>query len=302
MNIFITGSHGFIGQNLREYLGSRYNLFAPDRKELELLDEKAVGRYIVKNNVDVIIHYANKGGIRGCMDFPNTVEYNMRIFFNIIKNCPEETKIIYFGSGSEYAKHRNIHKIKEEDFGKCTPKDSYGFYKYLCNLFTEKSEQKIVNLRLFGVFGKYENYETRFMPNMILKNLFGLDMMVNQNLVMDYLYIEDLLKIVDYFIENDTKFKVYNIAPTKSIDLVSICNIINNISGNKSKIRIVNPGLNYEYTADNSRVMDEIGCTFTDYEAAIEKIFRYYKQNLHNFDKNKLVIDHHLSDYQIKKN
>ena len=44
MNIFITGSNGFIGSHLKEYLNkiySNYILFTPSSKELNLLDESS---------------------------------------------------------------------------------------------------------------------------------------------------------------------------------------------------------------------------------------------------------------------
>ncbi len=40
MNIFITGSNGFVGSHLKEYLSSKYDyhLFTPSSKELDLAD------------------------------------------------------------------------------------------------------------------------------------------------------------------------------------------------------------------------------------------------------------------------
>ena len=71
MNIFITGSNGFIGSHLKEYLNkiySNYILFTPSSKELNLLDEVAVENYILLNKIDIIIHLANKGGDRTTID------------------------------------------------------------------------------------------------------------------------------------------------------------------------------------------------------------------------------------------
>ncbi len=59
MNIFITGSNGFIGTHLKEYLNknySKYNLFTPSSKELDLVNEEAVDNYILGNKIDIIIH------------------------------------------------------------------------------------------------------------------------------------------------------------------------------------------------------------------------------------------------------
>ena len=71
MNIFITGSNGFIGTHLKEYLNknySKYNLFTPSSKDLDLSNELAVDDYILSNKIDVIIHLANRGGGRDTID------------------------------------------------------------------------------------------------------------------------------------------------------------------------------------------------------------------------------------------
>jgi GDP-L-fucose synthase len=50
MNIFITGSSGFVGPHLKEYLQknySHYTLFTPSSKELDLANESAVDNYIL---------------------------------------------------------------------------------------------------------------------------------------------------------------------------------------------------------------------------------------------------------------
>ena len=85
-----------------------------------------------------------------------------------------------------------------------TPIDEYGFYKSITSKYIEKSE-KIIQLRIFACYGKYENYLLKFITNSIVKNLFKLPIIINQNVYFDYMYIDDLIKIVDYFINNDAR-------------------------------------------------------------------------------------------------
>jgi len=88
MNIFITGSNGFVGSHLKEYLSqnySKYTLFVPSSKELDLADESAVDDYILSNKIDIIIHLANRGGGRDTLDMKNVTEYNLRISQNMKK-------------------------------------------------------------------------------------------------------------------------------------------------------------------------------------------------------------------------
>ena len=107
-----------------------------------------------------------------------------------------------------------------------------------------------------------------------------MSIIINQNVIYDYLYITDLYKIIEYFINNKTKNKIFNVTPTESIDLVTIANIINKISGNKTEIQVLNQGIGVEYSGDNKKLLSEIGnFQFTSYEAAIADLYEYYRKN-----------------------
>lgn len=301
--ILITGGTGFIGQNILENLGDKYEFLAPNKEELDLRKEAVVFRYLEKNRVDLIIHAASAGGLgqekeRGT---GNILADNLRFFFNLIRAKKFYKKMIFFGSGAEYDKKQDLKKVKETDFGQSIPTDEYGFYKYICSEYIEKTEG-IVCLILFGVYGKYEDYRFKFISNAIVKNLLKQDIIINQNVIFDYLFIEDLIPILDYFVLNKPKFKSYNVVPDQSIDLITICNIINEISNYKSKLSVLNNGLNNEYTADNSRLKNEIpNLKFTDHKEGIGKLFKYYQENIEKLDKNAIFKDKYLKHYQINK-
>src|SRR5581483_7834590 len=58
--ILITGASGFIGRNLASQLGSRHELAAPHRAELDLLDAERVRSYLRDGQFDVVIHAATE--------------------------------------------------------------------------------------------------------------------------------------------------------------------------------------------------------------------------------------------------
>ena len=92
-NLLITGGSGFIGRNLVESFSGRYNVLAPSHKELELLDENAVQKYLSANKVDVVIHSAVRPGHRNAKDPSNQLYNNSRMFFNIVRNSDKFKKI-----------------------------------------------------------------------------------------------------------------------------------------------------------------------------------------------------------------
>lgn len=299
MNIFITGSNGFVGTHLKEYLSNlylEYSLFSPSSSELDLANEIAVDDYILLNKIDVIIHLANKGGDRTTVNMKNVTEYNLRIFFNIAKHEKNVKKIISFGSGAEYGKHKPIIDAKEEDYLKSQPLDEYGFYKSITSKYIEKS-QKIVQLRIFGAYGEYENYRFKFITNAIVKNLLQLPIVINKNVLFDYIYIDDLVKMIDWAIHNETKEKIYNVTTGTKIDLISLANLVNETSDFKSEIRVLNDGLNNEYTSNNEKILSEIGnFEFTTHKNAILKMRDYFKTNFENLDKESIINDPYLKE------
>lgn len=276
--IFITGANGFIGKNLTEQLNKKYNLLTPGHKELDLLDEKAVENFFQKNKIDIVINCAVIGGSRKEEHVDSALSGNLRIFFNLLKNKDKYKKMIHLGSGAEYDKSRPIVKVKETDLGKTIPQDEYGFFKYVCSKYIEK-EKNIICIRLFGIFGKYEDFRYRFISNAIVNNLKGLPITMNQNVFFDYVYIDDFVKIVDYFINHKAKHKFYNIGTGNKIDIITIAEKINLISDKKSKIIIKNKGLNNEYSCDNKRQVNEMKkFKFISFDKSLKELYMYYKK------------------------
>ncbi|MCR4312969.1 MAG: NAD(P)-dependent oxidoreductase [Candidatus Roizmanbacteria bacterium] len=275
--IFITGAGGFIGKNLTEQLNKKYNLLTPRHKDLDLLEEKAVDNFFKKNKIDVVINCAVIGGSRKEEHVDSSLSDNLRIFFNLLKNKDKYKKMIHLGSGAEYDKSKPIINVKESDFDRTIPQDEYGFFKYICSKYIEK-EKNIVCLRIFGLFGKFEDYRYRFISNAIVNNIKGLPITINQNVFFDYLYIDDFVKIVDYFISNNVKQKFYNIGTGKKIDILTIAKKINLISDKKSKIIIKSKGLNNEYSCDNQRLINELKkFKFASFDQSLRELYLWYK-------------------------
>lgn len=302
MNIFITGGSGFIGMHLREYFQKKYpayKLFCPNSEELNLVDESAVDKFIYKNKINIIIHLANRGGDKTNKQMNNIVEYNLRIFFNLVKHLKGLDRFLSFGSGAEYGKHRNIVDVKE-DLESPFALDSYGFYKQIIAKYAVECEN-IVHFRIFGVYGEYEDYRYKFISNSIVKNLLRLPIKIFQNAIFDYIYIEDLLKMIDYVFHNSMQYKIYNLSGGRhnKVDLLSLANIVNNCGKFKSKIILLNDGLNHEYSSNNDRILQEIGnFSFTSHQVAIANIMQFYNNNLDKIDKESILKDCYLESIQ----
>lgn len=290
--IFLTGGNGFIGKNILEKLGDKYSFFSPSSKELNLQNADEVAVYIRMHKFDLVIHSAKYGGTRKVSDDAETSEYNTRMFFNIVRNRSFFKRMIFLGTGAEYGHYaRPIVKVREEEFDAFVPQDSFGFYKYICSKYIENVDN-IVNLRLFGIFGKYEDFELRFISNAICKNILGLPITIRQNVYFDYVYIDDFIRILQYFIDHSVREKFYNIGTGTSIDLRTIAQTINKISKNPSKIIISKKGLSNEYTCNNSRLLSEISdLKFINVEESITNLFSWYKSQKHTLREESFLVD-----------
>ena len=289
--IFITGGSGFVGRNIAEYFGDKAEVLAPTHQELELLDEAAVRAYVDRHNFDVVIHSAVRPGHRNAKDPSGQLDHNCRMFFNLARNADRFKKLIFLNSGAVYDQRFYQPKMKETYFDAHVPLDELGFSKYLIAKYCEKLDN-VVELRIFGVFGKYEDYAIRFISNMIAKALFDLPLTMKQNRKFDYLYIDDLMPVLEHFINNKCEFKAYNVTPDRSVELFSLAEKVRQISGRDLPIKVAQTGLGVEYSGDSSRLRQEIKTLqFTSIDEAIGKLYAWYLDNKSSLNKDLLLHD-----------
>lgn len=286
--ILIIGGSGFIGRNIREYLERseiKYSIDCPTSSELDATNENKVREYLENTYYDVVIHSAvDNSCTKLYKDNSRVLDNSLKMFFNFEKNQNLFGKMLYFGSGAEFNKEYDISNVREEDFGISIPKDDYGFAKYIIAKSIESSKN-IYNLRLFGVFGKYEHWKSKFISNACCKVIKGIPISIRQNVYFDYLCIDDLCKIVEWFIHNKPQYNTYNVCSGKRIDLLTIAKKVDKYSDNKFPIYICKDGLANEYTADNSRILREIeDLMFNDIDKSIEELFLWYKRKVDEID------------------
>ena len=304
MNILITGSNGFIGRNLKEYFEKieTFKIFAPTELNLDLKNSNEVKGFFKNYEIDCIIHSATVLQIN--KEYSSDVcEENLKMFFNLCKYKSKNAKLLNLGSGSEYSREHWISNMKESYFDTHIPKDSHSFSKYIMAKYIINSKnENLFHLRIFGIFGKYEDYNNKFISNCIAKNLLHLPIIINQNAIYDYLFIDDFSRIIEKLITNDIEKKILNITPTKSTDLISINNQIQKNLNIKTGFKLLNDGYGAEYTGDNTSLIECIGnFEFTSIKKSVEILLSYYSTNISLINKDDLIDDQFL-EYAKKIN
>jgi nucleoside-diphosphate-sugar epimerase len=292
-NILLTGGSGFIGRNFFEFFSSEYKIFKPSHTEINLLSKDEVRNFIKSNNIGTVIHTAVDQS-------SNNLNSTLFMYLAIYNSIDLLDRFINFGSGAEYSKSRDLVKVKESELGVSIPDDQYGLSKLICSKLAY-GNRKVVTLLPFGVFGKYENYCCKFISNAIVKNLLGLPIKIKQNVIFDYLYIDDLMKIMAFLLKDKDIYGDFNITPDNSIDLLGVTNLINDLSKNKSNILVENKGYNYQYTGSNLNIKRQIKMEFMYYEEAVKELMVYYKLNLKSIDRRVIVEDEYFLKSKIRR-
>ena len=224
MNILITGAKGFLGKEITEYFAhSDHKIFATNRQSLNVLDGTRLSNYIQDNKIEAVIHTA----VSGCGRSTDTYEdfcNNILMFQNLLSQRTKFKIMINFGSGAEFDRRSSISNRREEEILASCPVDYYGLAKSMITKEILKVNDNIYNFRIFGCFGKYEN-ETRFISKSINRSLIGSPISITQNRLMDFIYVEDLCKLIEHYLNNFIDKDLYrdvNVCYNKKYDLKGI--------------------------------------------------------------------------------
>lgn len=293
MKILMTGGSGFVGRNVKEYLVQKgYDVYAPTSSELNCVDEEKVAACLRKTHYDVVLHFAvYVSATDPGKDGSRILDYNLRMFLNFYRHADLYGRMIYAGSGAEYDKRFPIQSVTEEDIGRhLIPTDPYGLMKYTANQMIEKSEN-IYNLRLFGIFGKYEYWKIKYISNLCCKSLKGLPLSMRQNCYFDYLWIDDFCRLVEMFLRlPNPRYHVYNAVSGIRVSLYELAQLVNEAADKPQDIIVCNEGWANEYTANNDRICAELPeWKLTELSVAVKELYGWYKENIESVDSYSLI-------------
>lgn len=280
--ILFTGGSGFLGRNLVPVLSDKYHLSAPSRRELDLKDSETLTKFIKESQFDVIIHAAIPNIAFNEKDKEDTLfKDSLSMFMTLYQLQDEYGKLIYFGSGAEFNKNRPIIAASEFEFGTSIPKSDYGLAKYIMNTLC-KTSKNIYNLRLFGCYGPTDA-DFKFITYAIQCCLRKQPVQIKQNCVFDYMYVYDLIPVLEYFINNTPEYHDYNICTGNRVELTHICQLVQKELRCFAPMQIKKTGLNYEYSGQNTRICSEIpDLRFTSLEKGLKMQINYEKEVIAN--------------------
>ena len=277
MNILLTGCNGFIGRELIQHFSkSEHKVFATNRQSLDVSKESEVDSFFDQNKIDVVIHTAVKGGKRNTPDIYEDLVSNLVMFSNLKKYRDKFKLMINFGSGAEFDRELEIDDANENDLDSRMPKDYYGLSKNLISREINRIDDNIVNFRLFGCFGPLEA-STRLIKSSVFKCLNKEPIIVHQDRKMDFFYIQDLIKVIEYYMENvESKLPTdVNMCYRDKHTLVEITNSVLKYTKSKSDVIIKAADVGNSYSG-SSRKLDSFGLNLVGLEEGIRQIVKCY--------------------------
>ena len=244
MKILVTGYTGLIGKSLARSLSTLgYEVFVwPKSSILDLRSRKDVDLYFHNKFFDVVVHCAIKGTSDTKSKDWSIMDTNLQMYYNLLAKRDHFDKFISIGSGAEFFMNDK----------------SYGLSKRVIHHSIE-GQDNFYNLRVFGIFDENE-LDTRFVKSNVLRYIKKEPMIIYQDRHMDFIYMEDFIKIVKHYIECKDLKKTVDCVYPDTYKLSDIANIINTLDKYKVQIDIKEKDLAEGYCAFTKLIsLDFIG-------------------------------------------
>jgi nucleoside-diphosphate-sugar epimerase len=252
-NILITGSNGYIGSNLISALSNNANISILNRSILDLTNNYLVKEWFKDKSFDIIIHTAIKGGSRLTTDTNTVIDQNLKMYLNLLDCRDHYNKFINIGSGAEI----------------WSPFSPYGLSKR--TIFESlQDKDNFYSLRIFGIFNSKE-LDTRFIKSNLLRYKNMQSLIIFKNKLMDFIYWDDFVKIMQYYIDNTILPKNIDCVYEQKESLTDIANAINNLSTTRVRIETVE---DKEVDTPYVGCYNDLGLTFKGLHTGIMETFK----------------------------
>ncbi len=261
MNIFITGSSGFIGKHLFNNLLKKNKLkiylFLKKNKK-NLLFKKKFSNY---KRVKIFFGYPNnknqlKKIILSCnlicnLGFPNKIKFKkiiqkkkylltLKNILNILKK-KKNFKLVHISSSEVYGFKKINNNKKFSEKARKLPINAYAKAKIDAEKLILKSGARVIKntiiLRLFNVYGKGQNPKNLISEIdhklKINKKKINLKNIYNKR---DYIFIDDVINAIKISLFSRNIYGIFNVSSGRSLSVKKIFEIIKNLRKSKANL------------------------------------------------------------------
>lgn len=277
MKFLITGGNGFLARELTYFLErDGCDVVVTNRQILDVSDSVQVSEFFKTHSIDMVVHTAVCGGKRNHKENVNDLFLNLKMFQNIVNHSDKFKLMFNFGSGAEFDRRYDISEAPESLIWNRNPVDYYGLSK---NLIARQISQlpNVINLRLFGCFGPLEEDQRLFKAvyNNIQNNK---PLYVHQNKLMDYFYVEDVYRVMKFYVEHwtDGLPRDLNMCYENKKTLQDMVFLIKVLTGASNNVILDNKRKVFSYTG-NSTSLTNLGIDLCGLEEGVDRFLKRIK-------------------------
>lgn len=294
MKILILGGNGFLGSNLAQYLSHKgysvtcFDIVYPEKRE--------TGIQYVKGNffdeTDLIPYLKDAEVVFHAISTINPGNSNVKYMFAYSNDFLQSVKLaqfskeysfklIYFSSGGTVYGNQEVQPIKEN--ATSIPINHYGNIK-LCientyRTFNRQIGTNIIIARIANPYGPGQDYTkgVGFIDATLKKAIHHevLQVYGNGSVVRDYIYIDDVCKMLEQLISYSGSKEVFNLGTGVGVSQKEIIEIVKNITGSLSVQYLPSRSIDVpKIILDNSRMKGLIKFDCISVKDGIEKYYR----------------------------
>lgn len=307
-NILVIGGNGFLGKNMCQYFASKeekvYSFDINDPEEKSTAIEYITGDFFKDGDIekaienkDVIIHAistVNPGNsnVRYLEGYANDFIQSIKLFKMAIER---QIKVIFISSGGTVYGVQKDQPIKEEQLP--LPINHYGTVK-LCienviRTFNKQCNTKLLIARVSNPYGPGQDYHkgVGFVDAAVKKTLTNrtIEIWGDGEVVRDYIYIEDVSKMIYALIDYVGEEEVFNISSNEGISQKQVIEILHQLQLNprveyKDKRSVDVPKI----VLDNYKINTVYKESIMLFKEGVEKYIEYLQKE--NYGKNEVKI------------
>ncbi len=256
--VLVTGASGFVGAcAVHELVGRGHEVhvllreparawrLAGVRQRLhvhraDLLDAAGTRAIVRDVRPRVVLHLAAHGAYERQGDARAILQTNILGTWNLLESAADHAVELFVNTGSSSEYGFKAEPMRESD--RLEPNSFYAIAKaaqtHLCALLARRSNLATVVLRLFSVYGPWEE-PTRLIPTLVRRARAGLPLeMVAPEVARDFVYIDDVLSVLlDFPRLAALRGEVLNLGTGKQTTLREIVAEVTDLLDSRSPVR-----------------------------------------------------------------